>query len=1463
MISPAPPSRRPVSRAGRQLDLFARIGAVTLPVILLATAVAFRLDARIGLPMWLRGGLFLGLGLAFGLALWGWFVLRPRRAVVALTATALAGLSIVLVPDVRPRAIRFIVPWYQPPPKRIRARIVVPSGDPVIRRGEPVTLTAYREGDSQPGLPARVELRPEAGSEIAEPLELDASGATYYRVPAVTVPLSYRFMVGSLASDWHTVHPVDPVNLTDDSRLTIRTGKSDTVTQPLRDAPDIHCERGCELDCVWVFNRRPVHVTLDWRPQGEPGARPTVLPLTMSRDGLTATCRFRPGDSGLVTLRMQAEHDYQTIWKVRVVVEPDPLPRWVVVDGLNRFVRDVQPQTVIPVDIQVEDNRGVEQVWVEIDTGGTGEPQRLTVPVADRGTKRVSGSVRIPQPDGLQPGDRYRVRLAATDHTDINPGVDPGDRVSYEPATGWYELRINPEAAPTSEQAIRGQHEQIQQVLNATTQTLDTIETALVALNKNSHPVDGWSLNLSIRLGDARQELNQTRDRWKLLQRDCEIVPDLHALTVALSEMDTQLLSRCERSFRGAVLEPDPKRRAAQFEDGIAALQQMNRRIGWLAEWSTEAAALRFARERLRLLSQSEIEESVADPQSVEAVRARQRDRLRTVLTVIHDTPALTTALRSHQRRELQQFAQRLRQLAAEQQQLDQVRARTRTAWQHQSLAAVLEAQQKLIAECRKLAVLSVTPVQIAGVAPFDPTAWLNAEQRLRQLRLPDTLIEQEKAARELDRIAVALSKAAEARSDTREAIRQLSLWQAHIHTRFNDTLLDDVQKATPLRQDEQALLKILEPMAMPHSEQKLVALHATAIQAVRRVVEGLRTQPASAGEALAQAETAIRTLAEQYPTRDDRFRITRQQLEPILRDYRLLTGDIERHREDTNRFARLKPRFDALTKPVQDLDLPGLEHRRTSVLAGLHRLASDVQTDRRYDVQVSIRRLQHQLDWLRQAVSKAVPDDDNALSLLQLQQQFLKSVESSRSVPGTPERQTVRVSANELLRQYNAFSSLPVLPILEDVRESAHQVVRAAPTAPATELIEKTRTITAQLTRLVDRLTGRESDLARAQELANRAAAVAQREQFAPRLAPTPQEASAARLELRALRSILDLTRSGRATTTREAVERTLAKLTEADHAERHPALYTALAQSTRQLADAMQANGDSTQPAPRTTRVTSSDPAESAPAGTLPQFATAELARQLAERQRTIRDQVSALHAQFAVGITPSGRDPFGERLTAFERFIRKLPQQSELRRELSVLLGQMRTGDPRLWETIRGIPDQLEGRKDLARELAVFTDGLPGSDVGFPDLATRQQRRQEAIRSAIVELRENLQRQQQLALPGFDTPTVMPCLEDLRILDTQIRQQQIVSVATRCQAVASRLEKGSSDEPATPARFPLKSSAEKLVQTVVAIRASVQPGLPMGELGIRVRETLSALAEVGDLIRTAVRAPIRWPD
>ncbi|HKB05314.1 MAG TPA: hypothetical protein VKD90_24030, partial [Gemmataceae bacterium] len=135
----------------------------------------------------------------------------PAGGVVASFLTAMALILAMLAPAFfAPRGgehlRRFFLPWYAPG-KTVHFKLVVTSGDPAVKRGDPITLAAYAEPtrpDAQ--LPTAATLIVSAnGKDERLAMSSDEPSVWYVKRPAAEGDFDYRVEAGGAVSDTHHV----------------------------------------------------------------------------------------------------------------------------------------------------------------------------------------------------------------------------------------------------------------------------------------------------------------------------------------------------------------------------------------------------------------------------------------------------------------------------------------------------------------------------------------------------------------------------------------------------------------------------------------------------------------------------------------------------------------------------------------------------------------------------------------------------------------------------------------------------------------------------------------------------------------------------------------------------------------------------------------------------------------------------------------------------------------------------------------------------------------------------------------------------------------------------------------------------------------------------------------------------------------------------------------------------------
>ena len=143
----------------------------------------------------------------------------PTGGVVSGFFAAMALLLLLLAPVFfAPRGgeflRRFFAPWYTPS-VRVDYKLVVTSGDPAVKRGDPVTLSAYVEATKEGAqLPtSAVAVVTANGKDERLAMTADEPNVWHLKRPAAEADFDYRIEAGGAVSETHHVTVVEPVTL--------------------------------------------------------------------------------------------------------------------------------------------------------------------------------------------------------------------------------------------------------------------------------------------------------------------------------------------------------------------------------------------------------------------------------------------------------------------------------------------------------------------------------------------------------------------------------------------------------------------------------------------------------------------------------------------------------------------------------------------------------------------------------------------------------------------------------------------------------------------------------------------------------------------------------------------------------------------------------------------------------------------------------------------------------------------------------------------------------------------------------------------------------------------------------------------------------------------------------------------------------------------------------------------------
>ena len=187
---------------------------------------------------------------------------------------------------------RFFLPFYTPG-KTVPYKVVVTSGDPAVKRGDPVSLTAYVEptkADAQ--LPTAATLVVTAnGKEERIAMASDEANVWYTRRPAVEADFDYRVEAGGAVSDNHHVIVVEPITL-GAAHVTVQPpayAVQGREEQPVEGLGELVALEHSTIAFDLRFVPKPASAVLEFAPAPEGDDRPRPerqrFPLSVGADG--------------------------------------------------------------------------------------------------------------------------------------------------------------------------------------------------------------------------------------------------------------------------------------------------------------------------------------------------------------------------------------------------------------------------------------------------------------------------------------------------------------------------------------------------------------------------------------------------------------------------------------------------------------------------------------------------------------------------------------------------------------------------------------------------------------------------------------------------------------------------------------------------------------------------------------------------------------------------------------------------------------------------------------------------------------------------------------------------------------------------------------------------------------------------------------------------------------------------
>lgn len=1233
-----------------------------------ATGLVF-LDATIHLPGWVRG---VGLAVwitAVGVLAWRLLARRldpdptrsPRTELPSnLAAAAAAALSLVgcllagaLVPGAGEHLRRVALPWQRPAAGPYR--IVVTSADAVVRRGEPVTLSAYTE-KLTPTAPtpetATLVCHIPGEKEQRHPMTPDETGAFHITLMSVQTNFRYRVESGNAASNWFTVIAIDPAEVAPESVVLVHPPEyAPAVTGRL--FPGFGPFDGFQYGTAELRLRftRPISTALlEWRPDGKD--KPELPPVAFSPDLLGATATVPLHQSGTLRLITFTEQNGRSLrWEksVPVRVTPDQPPRFEKLTGV--WVRAVRPGQRLRVEVVATDDIAVGSAMVDYLTGrGDRTPQSMPLTLNGIGTPTASGQSDLNITDQLQPGDtvRFRIRLADTRRL-TDPNLKPQETIY--PSVGWVEVRIDSSADPTNEQDILGQADALRATLTLARDEVLGAARDAAELNTSTTGQTVLTIDQSVRVRTVQHRALKAGELLQEAARLASLAPQLRPLATTIRDGAAHRVNAAVGAL-GKAATDNPADRAAALTAAISELTSAYERAQELLIHNERFAQVRITGVRLAALAtaQAALADRAGDAPHEELAR-NQKDLIERLHKRVAESELLRHAVDAAWANEFRRFGATVNELAEQVREVDAAARQLQEEVRSNLLGAILAEYETATKQTTTVLDRVSTAARLGNVTVPRADGFDDIPILLAAGNNLEAMTRLEKFAQGLEVAASAIEKLATDRNDAKLAARQLALWQDDLFTRFRAVtggqaetfaLLPEVVKAA-FRFEQAVLTSAVTALGLPpgdeiRSNQTRASEH---LAAANRFLSGTG---ANADTAMKSASEYLHRLATTMPTNAERLRATRDKFDKLRLEQESIQTSTETALRGAEPIAsaavakRLSIAHDRQRRLLTQfalLDLPDLDRRRERVVAALIAATGDLRDGLPQDVPASQAWVRREFDRLKWVLDGNAAPDDRSEELARRVNAVANAIASIGPKPTERQLEVLAGEVQEIVRQLERFSAPEAPILLHNAREAVREAdlsFRNGSSLP--EITRRLRLAAESLDRLADRLTGAESELDRVRRLAatRRAGAIEAQRMRDAKATPNPGE-----LARQLSREIdeLTLTRVGAAGQLRKKllIEQ-YTRLKDEETPEKWVGIQNGIAEKLDELAAVMADVGELSLCFSRTPPTLVRTPVDMF----LPSRPMAEELREVAKRQRVIHTQLVNLPGDLAVRLRPA---------------------------------------------------------------------------------------------------------------------------------------------------------------------------------------------------------------------------------
>ncbi len=1175
-----------------------------------------------------------------------------RLAFVSFLIGAAILSPLVLIPGAAERVRRFVLPWINPQ-SEIGFKVVVSSKDLVMKRHDAVTLTGYLERlDTESALPeiASLVYREEGAEEKKLPMTGDEQAAFTVTRPSVSESFEYCLEAGGVRSEWYKVTVVDAVELAEGTTFTIRPpkyAKEMIEEQVIQGLHEFEALQYSTVSFQLQFNRPARSANFEWKPSQPNGQlNSEQFFATLNEDRTKGTVEWMLMGEGTLKLVLTGEQNVRTEIVVATKATPDAPPKFERVTGVSEKIRDVRPGERVPIELTVTDDVKVEKLELHFEVNGDARTRRvLPITIKDVGTKRADGRYSFDLTDKAKEGDAIKYRIRAVDNRNV-PEFQAAPQEVFFPEKEWAALRLDASARPLAEQDVLAKKEKIKEKLAEAIKDVEKAKKDVEAVAEEAQGRNQLTPEQIAKLDNAKNNEKEAARQLEDIAREAGLTPDFRPIAEQIKRVEEQPLRQADEQLRKSQNEADPELRDKAIRtadqnlaDAEKQLKELDKGLDQFAQNLQDKRKLEEIADKQKELAE-ELKNNPNNDRIAREVAKKQQELNAELDEILKNNKDLKKAIDDLAADRARELAKEAKELADAQKRLDDAANDQAEARKKAALDATAKKQQELGQKADQLRKDTQDDARVAKADPLNQDPFNKANEQLEKGNAVEAMTEQEKAAQELDRLAQALERAVQDRKDPKKAAQQLAKLEDELRKKAAEVKEpnDELRKKT--QKEQEAVRRATEQLSTPPGNEAAAKAKEEALQKLERAKQAANEDPAKTEEAIKEAADALNKLADALPDRAERLKQAKTELERLQRENEEIRRDVQNkskafekknpdaktREQAAEQLADAAKKQDELAKKLKDLDTPGLERRRDQTAEAAKRAVEDLENGRTQDTAASQQQLDRQMEQLRQALDGQKPDDEKADELARKQERIADAINKAGGKPDENQLQRLQEEQRAIRKELGQMNDPDDAEQLNRTKDAVRRADDALQRPDADELKKKSKEASDQLNKLADQLAGAEPDAQRAERLAKKQEAAAEEAQKNAGKPSTPEQTEAAKQQLQQTIDELKKTRAGDAQEAKKKAADALEKLNRDPNPEKAPKLQQEAAQATRELADQLKKpeNAEAQKPQGQRGDPDANNTGDDAD-GALPSQKDAQTARQLAQQERQLRDELA----------------------------------------------------------------------------------------------------------------------------------------------------------------------------------------------------------------------------------------------